>query len=272
MTTGSSTPTSPVTQREVTALRRAARSRALSRAPVPFAGSVDDAIVGEAPVRRYRPARAAAGPENPHHVTVFLHGGFGVFGDLDLQDGWCRRLADGLGDEVVSVDYPLAPEHFLGESVSAVSEVAAALEPSRPVVLCGDSAGAALVLAASPQLARSCDALVLTNPNIDLSLGRFDRHAPDGPDRDLSARAFATWTHGWTQSTDFVTSAAALPPTFVAVGRRDAVLREARDLAAGLQLAGQRHELAEYDAGHGFLGDDAVTRDVIFRVRRFLGR
>jgi len=44
-------------------------------------------------------------------AIAFFHGGGFVLGDLDSQDGLARRLTNRTGSAVVSVDYPLAPEH-----------------------------------------------------------------------------------------------------------------------------------------------------------------
>ncbi|GHI85111.1 alpha/beta hydrolase [Streptomyces xanthophaeus] len=55
-------------------------------------------------VRVYRPHRARG-------AVVWLHGGGGVFGDLDTEHPWAARIADLSGAVVVSVGYRLAPEH-----------------------------------------------------------------------------------------------------------------------------------------------------------------
>jgi acetyl esterase len=66
----------------------------------------DDATDGGTAVRIYRPS-----PAEDHPVIVYLHGGGWVSGGLEMNDGWCRRLAVATRAAVVSVDYRLAPEH-----------------------------------------------------------------------------------------------------------------------------------------------------------------
>lgn len=263
---------------EVASLRRAAVDRARSRPVVPFPGHVHDGEIAGVPSRRYAPERG-----HGSRTLVFLHGGYGIFGDLDLQDAWCRCLADTWASIVVSLAYPLAPEHRLTESVDAVIHAIRDLGPqdSRPrsnqsPIVVGDSAGAALALAVAVTLNLSHEHLVggllLTNPNIDLTLRRFDEHAFDGPDHRLSSRGFSRWTRGWPHSADFVDHAASLPATFIAVGTRDAVHGEACALGDALAAVGTDCALEQYDHGHGFLSDSAASHDVARRSREFFAR
>ena len=60
---------------------------------------------GDVGVRVYAP------DEGDLPALVYLHGGGWVLGDLDAPDALCRRLANDVRCVVVSVDYPLAPEH-----------------------------------------------------------------------------------------------------------------------------------------------------------------
>lgn len=128
--------------------------------PVPVGSVGDGRIDGpegmkSIPVRIYRPLKAADGPATaaPSNaalpVLVYLHGGGFVLCDLDSHDSCCRRLSNGIGAVVVSVDYRLAPEHPFPAAVDDawaavqwVSMNAAELgaDPDR-LVVAGDSAG-----------------------------------------------------------------------------------------------------------------------------------
>ncbi len=84
-------------------------------------------------------------------VLVFFHGGGWVYGDLDMADGFCRRLSDGAGVVVCSVDYRLSPEHQfplpLEDACLAVAWAHAELAGGRPVGVIGSSAGGNLAIA-----------------------------------------------------------------------------------------------------------------------------
>ena len=73
-------------------------------------GSIEDRLIpgpgGELKVRIYRPD-----DQGPSPIMVYFHGGGWVVGSVDTHDGVCRRLTNGVGCVVVSVDYRLAPEH-----------------------------------------------------------------------------------------------------------------------------------------------------------------
>ena len=127
---------------DVNRLRTDAARRAGSRAPVPFQGGVRDDVICGVPVRHYRPE------DRQHQQTVvFAHGGYGLFGTLDLQDSYCRRLASVSARNVIAVDYRLAPEHTYRDAVDDVVAVAQAV--GEPLVLCGDSAGGAIAIGAA---------------------------------------------------------------------------------------------------------------------------
>lgn len=241
---------------DVARLRRETRERALSRPRVPFEGSVEDGRIDGVAVRSYSPADLRT-----PYVVVFLHGGYGLFGDLDGQDSYCRLLATGLTMRVVSVDYTLAPEGTLDDAAADTVTVVERLGASQ-VLLCGDSAGGAVALRAAQNTVVA--GLLLTNPNVDLSLARFDDAAPGGPDRATAAWSFARWAP---DSPDLAAGVVDVPPVLVAVGDQDALLAEARylveqvDGAVLLVLSGK---------AHGFMGDAAVATGVIVAMREFL--
>ena len=243
---------------DVGALRVQAQQRARARGNEAFTGTVQDGFVRGTPTRTYEPA--AVGPG----AIVFCHGGYGLFGDIDLQDNWCRRLATNTGWVVVSVDYPLAPESPFAESARCVVEVADALIRQRDcsnTVLAGDSAGAAVVLAAAASLVTRGShvrAVLATNPNVDATLGSFDAARGEEPSRSLSEFAMNSWFRGSRRPNFCTTWPPAGPPVFVAVGDSDPLYTEGIQLAdasggAALTLPG---------AGHGLVGSRGYARQI----------
>ena len=63
-----------------------------------------DTGAGKLKARLYRPGGALG-------TVLFLHGGGWVVGSLDTHDGPCRRLANAVPCDVLSVEYRKAPEH-----------------------------------------------------------------------------------------------------------------------------------------------------------------
>ncbi|MFF8293827.1 alpha/beta hydrolase [Streptomyces sp. NPDC016309] len=91
----------------VTARKHFAERAAAAPPPDTSAMEVVDRTVPadpDVPVRVYRPHGAQG-------AIVWLHGGGGVFGDLDTEHPWAARIAALSGAVVVSVGYRLAPEH-----------------------------------------------------------------------------------------------------------------------------------------------------------------
>ncbi len=99
-------------------------------------------------LRRYLPPTGEGAA-----LTLYFHGGGFVVGDLESHDDVCAEICARTGHEVVSVDYRLAPEHQHPahfDDAFAAWEWAAEREArggDRPILLCGDSAGATLAAA-----------------------------------------------------------------------------------------------------------------------------
>ncbi len=96
------------------------------------------------------------GEPNGQPVVVFAHGGGWVYGDLDMADGFCRRLAVGADVVVCSVDYRLAPEHPfplpLDDMVAATRWASENLASGGRVAVAGSSAGGNLAVATTIRL------------------------------------------------------------------------------------------------------------------------
>jgi acetyl esterase len=131
------------------------------------------------PIRIYRTAAP-----NAAAMVLYYHGGGFILGGLDSHDDVCAELCARTGCEVVSVDYRLAPEHLhpaAFDDALAAFEWAAATY-TRPILLCGDSAGGNLAAAVSHATrghGRAPIAQVLIYPGLggDQSRGSYVAHA-----------------------------------------------------------------------------------------------
>ena len=109
--------------------------------PEQVASVADLRSPGGVPVRVFEPASPGG------FTLIYLHGGGWVVGDVETHDPLCRRVANGTGARVVSVDYRLAPEHPFPAGLDDAEEVLHWLwteDPARPLGVAGDSAGASL--------------------------------------------------------------------------------------------------------------------------------
>ena len=132
---------------------------------------------GDIPLRLYR-------PRHPVGVTVALHGGGWIAGNLDTFDATCRHLAHESNLAIVSVDYHLAPEFTfpaaLEDAWTATQWVttqgfeALEVDCGRLVVL-GESSGgnlaAGVCLKARDFGSPSISAQILIYPPVDARLG-----------------------------------------------------------------------------------------------------
>lgn len=172
--------------RSFASLDPAAARLAYRDARMPLVGpAIDVAEVVDLPtpadlpeLRVYRPHVAV----QPRFALIFLHGGGWTLGELDTYDPLCRRLAVGLGVDLIWVSYRLAPEHPypapLEDTLAACRWIFAhaeelKIDPQR-VVIAGDSAGANLAAVAAlsnrqGELGASFLAQLLIYPCLDLT-------------------------------------------------------------------------------------------------------
>lgn len=111
---------------------------------VPIADDVIESTGAAIRMRTY-------GTPDGRPVLVFAHGGGWVYGDLDMADGFCRKLAASADVTVCSVDYRLAPEHPfpapLEDAVLGTEWAGQELGGGAPIGLVGSSAGGNLAAA-----------------------------------------------------------------------------------------------------------------------------
>ncbi|MET8464485.1 alpha/beta hydrolase, partial [Micromonospora zamorensis] len=185
------TGTPPLYTQTLTEARAAdlAAIRAGSGAVEPVAEVRDERMLGpagELPLRVYRPAGSG-----PLPTLLYFFGGGWTLGSIDTADGICRRLANAVPCQVITVGYRLAPEHPFPAAVhdchAAASWVVGhadrlGVDPDR-LAVGGDSAGGNLAAAVTlrsradgPTLA----AQLLVYPNTDQS-GEPTGPADDDP-------------------------------------------------------------------------------------------
>lgn len=220
--------------------------------------------VGALPVRIYHPQ-----PDEVRPVIVFFHGGGFVLGDLDTHDGLARALANRCGRVVVSVDYPLAPEHKYPAAINAgfaatrwVADNAAEFGgDGSNIAVAGDSAGgnlAAVVAlmardAGGPAIAHQ----VLIYPDLDFRRSNVSIREFAGQYGNIS-RATQYWfmnhyLNGEDEKLDrYVSPLLAprldqLPPAFIVTAEFDALRDEGEQYGARLREAGVRSTVNRYD-------------------------
>lgn len=234
---------------------------------------------GAVPVRLYRPLGA---PPGPLSALVWMHGGGFVAGDLESADPAARELCAGAGLVVVSVEYPLAPEHPFPAALESCLKVTAwvvdnaeelGLDPGR-VAVGGDSAGANLAAALS-QLARDRGRppiafQLLVYPVVD-HLASFASVKENGEGFLLTAEAMAWFSEHYAGQADiddrdpmmspiYAADLAGLPPALVITAEFDPLRDEGEAYAMRLRQAGVPVQTSRYDGMiHGFFTMTKIT-------------
>jgi acetyl esterase len=234
---------------------------------------------GPVPVRLYRPVGA---PPGPLAALVWMHGGGFVAGDLESADPVARDLCAGAGLVVVSVDYPLAPEHPFPAAPEAGLEVTAwvvghaeelGVDPRR-VAIGGDSAGGNLAATVS-QMARDRGGpaiafQLLVYPVVD-HLASFPSVKENGEGYLLTAEVMAWFSSQYAGRADiderdpmmspiYAADLAELPPALMITAEFDPLRDEGEAYAMRLRQAGVPVQTTRYDGMiHGFFTMTKVT-------------
>ncbi len=252
----------------------------------------DHRTPGGVSFRLYRPT---ANHQENLPLTVYLHGGGWVLGNLDTHDSLCRHLARASQVAVASVDYRLAPEHSfpapLDDAAEAwrhlTSEASTYHFDSSRVAVAGDSAGgnlaAALAIKLRDEKGPAPQRQLLVYPVISA--------ACDTPSYDLFAK-----DHGLTReemqwfwrcylgdektaprlaSLDRVDDLRGLPPARILTAEYDVLRDEGESHAARLQAAGVAVELTRHPGlSHGFFHFAGVMdrgRETVMEAGQWLG-
>lgn len=180
-------PFPPVYERDLGEVRRSLNAQGSTIAGEPVSSVTD--LVFDAPdatvkARLYKPLQGSS-----RAGLIYLHGGNWVMGGLDSHDSDCRSLANRARCSVVSIDYPLAPEHRFPAALETVHAAwswltsygpSIGLDPERLAVL-GVSAGgnlaAALCLLVRDRKGSSPACQVLVYPVTDCAMdtGSYER-------------------------------------------------------------------------------------------------
>jgi acetyl esterase len=261
---------------------REATRRASLAEPREDVAEVTDVDADGVPCRLYVPRDAGDG------VVVHLHGGGFVFNDVDVHDGFSRRLANRSGRRVLSVDYRRPPEHRFPAAPDDVDTALGWLGrqdlPGRWVAH-GDSAGANLALVAALRHPGAFAALALVYPFLEPHGGHPSYAEGAGSGFDP---AEARWY--WEQYADETEwdhpdvaplrsdRLATLPPTLVATAEHDPLRDEGEELArrlaeegvetVGVRCLGQTHGFYRHAQ---FTASEPLVRQVSAFVDQHVG-
>ncbi len=220
----------------------------------PVGVTATDQTLGGAPCRVYAGAGA---------TVMYFHGGGFVVGGLDSHDDVCAEICAATGFQVISVDYRLAPEH---RHPAAFDDcLAATLYTKGPLILAGDSAGAALTASVAHALRgkRAVLGQVLIYPGLggDRNRGSYLTHANAPMLTRDDVEFYARMRHNGPEPTDDPTAAvlhdtsfARLPPTVIFSAECDPLADDGRNYRDALLAAGGQAEWhLEHGLVHGYL-------------------
>ncbi len=258
--------------------------------PEPVASVRDTTFAGpggEVPVRIYRPDG-----DGPLPTLLYFFGGGWVLGSIETADGICRRLANAVPCQAVTVGYRLAPEHpfpaAVDDCVAAArwafsNAVSLGADPER-IAVGGDSAGGNLAAVVAQQAGVPLAGQLLVYPNTLFGAETASMEVNDDP--ALFNRHSVEWYWGHYLPPDadgkdprvsplLAEDLSGLPPALVITAEYDPLRDEGERYAARLGAAGVPVESKRYDGMvHGFFAMAGVLdggRDAVAHAARWLG-
>jgi acetyl esterase len=264
-------------------IREASAAMRVPEEPVPVHAVRELTLRGAAGTLR---ARLYAPNSSAHlPVVVFYHGGGFVLCDLDTHDNICRRLANGSGAAVISVEYRLAPEaRFpapLEDCYAALCDIAAraaelGIDAGR-LAVAGDSAGANLATAvcilARDRKGPAIRYQALWYPCVDATCNSTSMHEL-GTGYMLSRGIMQWFWECYVETPEqlrdplvsplFATQLANLPPASVTSAEFDPLRDEGEQYASHLQAAGIPVVVRRYNGMiHGFISMPLLTEQAV---------
>jgi acetyl esterase/lipase len=229
----------------------------------------------------------AAGAEGPRRVILYFHGGGWIVGSPLTHADISGALGASTGLEVVSVDYRLAPEFPapapIEDGLAAIDHVLAR-DGETSLILCGDSAGAAIALAVANAASDAIKARIAGIAACYGSYGLLDSGSlkqfgtrESGLDTACLARMWRC-AHGDDAASPYSIGAVSRAPgasVYILVGALDAVFDDSIALAEALHPGGRVAGLDIVPGqGHGFLhgGPEAFpARSAFGRLAQWIG-
>jgi acetyl esterase len=202
-------------------------------------------------------------------VIVYFHGGGWIVGSPETHADISCSLSQVSGLELISVDYGLAPEHQALDQIADALTVLSRL-PGRQLILCGDSAGAAIALAAdlhTPQEIRKRIVGVCSLYGgfgvLDSSTLQKHGNRADGLDRACVQRYWSLVNGAHSPSPFSITELAqpSSSPVYLLAASQDPVREDTYLLAEKMKIISRKLvlEIAQ-GAPHGFLQDPAQAQ------------
>ncbi|AYA03299.1 alpha/beta hydrolase [Acinetobacter sp. WCHAc010034] len=232
--------------------------------------------------RHYHPA-----PNKKLPMIVFFHGGGFVLGNLDTHDEACRLLAVHAKAQVLSIDYPLAPEASPKQLIQCAEDALAwVFQNSRQlkilkgrIAVAGDSAGgniAAVAAQRAAQKAYAPHAQLLIYPVLDFKsrhpsfYAYQDGLALTGQDVE-QVTAYYAHQHQVALDDPLISPTYGrlekLAPAYIVTARHDVLHDEAEIYAHKLRQQGLKVHYQEYeDQAHGFINLTPVS----LRAKKYL--
>lgn len=194
-------------------------------------------------------------------LLVYFHGGGWSVGSIDTTDKFCRAVASDGNVNIISIEYPLAPENPYPSALIACVEATKGIISHTAELgievsgfsLGGDGAGANLALATFEALPSDSHiaSLVMYYPLLTTT------GSLDPANKKEYGRGFGFDSRVWEAFTDAykgeeIKLTKPLPPTLLISAGRDIIIRSERDFASA---NGEVTYVEFEDAIHGFITD-----------------